>query len=183
MTTPGDHRGRAQRHHEPRSQPARPDHARRAHRATRSRASTPARRSSTPTPTTSVRRSTSSSTRTPSATRRCSTRGPGTILYPTIGGGTTSAERFHHVVELASSGLIRASFLDPGLGEPRRRRARRPAAADGLRVHEHVQRHPLRRRRLRPAPARPEHRGLRARLPPGGARVPRGGRAARRARW
>ena len=39
---------------------------------------------------------------------------PGTILYPTIGGGTSSAERFHHVVELASSGLIRASFLDPG---------------------------------------------------------------------
>src|SRR3954465_13716949 len=41
---------------------------------------------------------------------------PGTLLYPTIGGGTTSAERFHHVVELASSGLIRASFLDPGSG-------------------------------------------------------------------
>jgi len=39
---------------------------------------------------------------------------PGTILYPTIGGGTTSAERFHHVVELATGGLIRASFLDPG---------------------------------------------------------------------
>jgi uncharacterized protein (DUF849 family) len=39
---------------------------------------------------------------------------PGTILYPTIGGGTTSAERFQHVVELASSGLVRASFLDPG---------------------------------------------------------------------
>ena len=39
---------------------------------------------------------------------------PGTILYPTIGGGASSAERFHHVVELASSGLIRASFLDPG---------------------------------------------------------------------
>jgi uncharacterized protein (DUF849 family) len=39
---------------------------------------------------------------------------PGTILYPTIGGGSSSADRFHHVVELASSGLIRASFLDPG---------------------------------------------------------------------
>jgi uncharacterized protein (DUF849 family) len=39
---------------------------------------------------------------------------PGTILYPTIGGGSTSAERFRHVVELASSRLIRASFLDPG---------------------------------------------------------------------
>src|SRR3954465_13961177 len=41
---------------------------------------------------------------------------PGTILYPTIGGGATSAERFHHVVELASSGLIRASVLCPGPG-------------------------------------------------------------------
>src|SRR5216110_42563 len=36
---------------------------------------------------------------------------PGTVLYPTIGGGGSSAERFHHVAELASSGLIRASFL------------------------------------------------------------------------
>ena len=39
---------------------------------------------------------------------------PGTILYPTIAGGASSADRFHHVVELATSGLIRASFLDPG---------------------------------------------------------------------
>jgi uncharacterized protein (DUF849 family) len=39
---------------------------------------------------------------------------PGTILYPTIAGGSSSADRFRHVVELASSGLIRASFLDPG---------------------------------------------------------------------
>src|SRR3954471_4092590 len=39
---------------------------------------------------------------------------PGTVLYPTIGGGASSGEGFHHVVELASSGLIRASFLDPG---------------------------------------------------------------------
>ncbi len=39
---------------------------------------------------------------------------PGTILYPTTGLGTTSAQRYHHVNELASSGLIRASFVDPG---------------------------------------------------------------------
>jgi len=39
---------------------------------------------------------------------------PGTVLYPTIGGGTTSAERFQHVVDLATRGLVRASFLDPG---------------------------------------------------------------------
>ncbi len=39
---------------------------------------------------------------------------PGTTLYPTIGGGASSADRFHHVVELAASGLVRQSFLDPG---------------------------------------------------------------------
>lgn len=39
---------------------------------------------------------------------------PGTILYPTTGLGTTPAQRYQHVNELASSGLIRASFVDPG---------------------------------------------------------------------
>jgi uncharacterized protein (DUF849 family) len=39
---------------------------------------------------------------------------PGTILYPTTGLGTTSAQRYQHVNELASSGLVRASFVDPG---------------------------------------------------------------------
>ncbi len=67
-----------------------------------------------------------------------------------------------------------------GFGEPRRRRARRAPTADGLRVHEHLQRHALRRRRVRAAPARAERRDLRARVPPGRARLPRGGRAARR---
>jgi 3-keto-5-aminohexanoate cleavage enzyme len=42
------------------------------------------------------------------------TERPGTILYPTTGIGTTSAQRYQHVNELASSGLIRASFVDPG---------------------------------------------------------------------
>lgn len=39
---------------------------------------------------------------------------PGTILYPTTGAGTSVAERYAHVVSLASEGLIRASFVDPG---------------------------------------------------------------------
>lgn len=39
---------------------------------------------------------------------------PGTILYPTTGLGTTVAERYAHVGMLASEGLIRASFVDPG---------------------------------------------------------------------
>ena len=45
---------------------------------------------------------------------------------------------------LASEGLIRASFVDPGLGEPRRHGTRRPAATDRVRLREHVRRHPLR---------------------------------------
>ena len=39
---------------------------------------------------------------------------PGTILYPTTGIGSTVADRFAHVGMLASEGLIRATFLDPG---------------------------------------------------------------------
>ena len=39
---------------------------------------------------------------------------PGTILYPTTGLGTTPAQRYQHVTALASSGLIRAAFVDPG---------------------------------------------------------------------
>lgn len=39
---------------------------------------------------------------------------PGTILYPTTGLGSTVAERYAHVGMLASEGLIRASFVDPG---------------------------------------------------------------------
>lgn len=39
---------------------------------------------------------------------------PGTILYPTTGIGSTPAARYQHVNELASSGLVRASFVDPG---------------------------------------------------------------------
>ena len=39
---------------------------------------------------------------------------PGTILYPTTGAGTSVAERYAHIVALASEGLIRASFVDPG---------------------------------------------------------------------
>ncbi len=39
---------------------------------------------------------------------------PGTILYPTIGLGATPAARNHHAIELASSGLIRQTFVDPG---------------------------------------------------------------------
>src|SRR4051812_30211184 len=43
---------------------------------------------------------------------------PGTILYPTIGGGSTSAERFHHVVGLATGGPIPAAFPGPRSGDP-----------------------------------------------------------------
>jgi uncharacterized protein (DUF849 family) len=39
---------------------------------------------------------------------------PGTILYPTTGIGTTVADRYAHVSMLASEGLIRATFVDPG---------------------------------------------------------------------
>lgn len=39
---------------------------------------------------------------------------PGTILYPTTGLGATVADRYAHVGMLASEGLIRASFVDPG---------------------------------------------------------------------
>jgi uncharacterized protein (DUF849 family) len=39
---------------------------------------------------------------------------PGTILYPTTGIGPTVADRYAHVAMLASEGLIRASFVDPG---------------------------------------------------------------------
>lgn len=39
---------------------------------------------------------------------------PGAILYPTIGIGSTTATRNQHAVELASSGLIRQTFVDPG---------------------------------------------------------------------
>ncbi len=39
---------------------------------------------------------------------------PGTILYPTTGLGRTVAERYAHVGMLASEGLIRAAFVDPG---------------------------------------------------------------------
>ncbi len=39
---------------------------------------------------------------------------PGTILYPTTGLGSAVAERYAHVGMLASEGLIRASFVDPG---------------------------------------------------------------------
>ncbi|HEY3724744.1 MAG TPA: 3-keto-5-aminohexanoate cleavage protein [Acidimicrobiia bacterium] len=39
---------------------------------------------------------------------------PGTILYPTTGIGPTVADRYAHVGMLASEGLIRASFVDPG---------------------------------------------------------------------
>ena len=39
---------------------------------------------------------------------------PGTILYPTTGIGATVADRYAHVGMLASEGLIRATFVDPG---------------------------------------------------------------------
>jgi uncharacterized protein (DUF849 family) len=39
---------------------------------------------------------------------------PGTILYPTTGVGPTVADRYAHVGMLASEGLIRATFVDPG---------------------------------------------------------------------
>jgi 3-keto-5-aminohexanoate cleavage enzyme len=39
---------------------------------------------------------------------------PGAILYPTTGIGPTVADRYAHVGMLASEGLIRASFVDPG---------------------------------------------------------------------
>ncbi len=39
---------------------------------------------------------------------------PGTVLYPTTGLGTTPAARYHHVLELAGSGMVRATFVDPG---------------------------------------------------------------------
>src|SRR6478752_3380593 len=42
------------------------------------------------------------------------TERPGTILYPTTGIGPTVADRYAHVAMLASEGLIRASFVDPG---------------------------------------------------------------------
>ena len=39
---------------------------------------------------------------------------PDAILYPTIGSGATAAERYGHVLALASEGLISQTFLDPG---------------------------------------------------------------------
>jgi uncharacterized protein (DUF849 family) len=39
---------------------------------------------------------------------------PDAILYPTIGSGSTAAERYGHVLALASKGLIAQTFLDPG---------------------------------------------------------------------
>lgn len=39
---------------------------------------------------------------------------PTSILYPTVGLGPSVADRCQHVIELATSGLIRASFRDPG---------------------------------------------------------------------
>jgi hypothetical protein len=39
---------------------------------------------------------------------------PETILYPTTGVGPTVADRYAHVGMLASEGLIRATFVDPG---------------------------------------------------------------------
>lgn len=39
---------------------------------------------------------------------------PGAILYPTTGIGATVADRYAHVSMLASEGLIRATFVDPG---------------------------------------------------------------------
>jgi uncharacterized protein (DUF849 family) len=39
---------------------------------------------------------------------------PDAILYPTIGFGSTVAERYGHVLQLASKGLIAQTFLDPG---------------------------------------------------------------------
>jgi len=39
---------------------------------------------------------------------------PDALLYPTIGFGSTVAERFGHVGTLASEGLVRAAAVDPG---------------------------------------------------------------------
>jgi 3-keto-5-aminohexanoate cleavage enzyme len=39
---------------------------------------------------------------------------PDAILYPTIGGGSTFAERFGHIDELAEEGLVRCGVCDPG---------------------------------------------------------------------
>lgn len=39
---------------------------------------------------------------------------PGTIVYPTVGLGPTPAARNQHAAELATSGLIRQTFVDPG---------------------------------------------------------------------
>ncbi|MBK5287931.1 MAG: 3-keto-5-aminohexanoate cleavage protein [Acidimicrobiia bacterium] len=39
---------------------------------------------------------------------------PGTVLYPTVGLGTSAAARHQHAIELATSGLIRQTFVDPG---------------------------------------------------------------------
>ena len=39
---------------------------------------------------------------------------PGSVLYPTVGLGTSAAARHQHAIELAASGLIRQTFVDPG---------------------------------------------------------------------
>jgi len=39
---------------------------------------------------------------------------PDALLYPTIGGGTTMAERLRHIEILAAAGAIRIGLLDPG---------------------------------------------------------------------
>ena len=85
------HRGRAERHHEPAAQPTRAGHARgartRRHRVRRCRCDGRAHARAQPRPP----RSTSSSRHTRSATKPCWTPGRGTILYPTVGLGPTSA--------------------------------------------------------------------------------------------
>jgi 3-keto-5-aminohexanoate cleavage enzyme len=39
---------------------------------------------------------------------------PGALLYPTIGLGSSVAERFGHVASLATEGLVRGAAVDPG---------------------------------------------------------------------
>ena len=68
---------------------------------------------------------------------------PDALLYPTVAPGRTIEERYGHTALLAEAGAIRCGGARHRLGEPRRRAARRLAHADGLRLHEQPERHPL----------------------------------------
>ena len=104
---------------------------------------------------------------------------PEGIIYPTMSGGPTIADRWDHHRLLAAEGLIRCGCVDPGstnLCELRRRRA---ADRHRLRVREQPERHPLHDERVRRRGPRPELRDLRAGVPAHGARLLPVGQAAR----